>query len=142
MLEVYRVEHKDTGTGPFQTNDPFTQKMVEKLFRNLHVFPNPGDDGLGLGDIPFWFVFGCPSIETMKQWILLGDNIHDNDAIVKTLDEKGFILKYHLVEEDWVRKGWSGHQVAFGNKDDHICVSEQLSITTLMREAPMMFCLR
>lgn len=143
MIEIYRVEHKDTGVGVFQTPDEYNQNLANIASTKLHTLKSPGDDGLGLANIPWTFVFGCPDIVSMKKWILLGGNIHENDSIVKTLDEKGFKLFHYLIDdEQYIRKSWSGIQLAFDKK---YAVEEGVwdyyPLTDLMREAPTVFCL-
>lgn len=140
MIEVYRVEHKETGIGPFQTRDDFTQKLAKRLSRNKGYFPHPGDDGLGLGHIPWWYSFGCPTLNDLKRWVLLGVNIAENDAIVKKLDEMGYCLKYYLVEEDQVIMGARKTQLAFGKEEDcESCISESYPLNILMKESPLVF---
>jgi hypothetical protein len=140
MIEVYRIEHKETGIGPFQTSDEFTQDLAKLLTMNKGYFPHPGDDGLGLGNIPWWYCFGCPTLNDLKRWVLLGANIHENESIVKKLDELGFVLKYYLVEEDQVIMGIRKTQLAFGKEEDsESCISESCSLNTLMKDSPIVF---
>ena len=65
ILTVYRVEHKETRNGPFQTPHPFTQKLAAKV--NPKAWPFPSNDGFLLHAIPFSYVFGCPSIQLLKS---------------------------------------------------------------------------
>lgn len=141
MKEIYRIEHRETGVGPFQTNDPWIQTfLVKRLMDNKHYFPSPGDDGLGLGNIPHWFVFGCPTIETLKRWILLGSTIDENDQIIKRLSDMGFVLGHYLVESDLVREGCRNIQVAFGKPDDlYEGCFEHKPLQVLMKESPFVF---
>lgn len=143
MIEIFRVEHKDTGVGVFQTREDYCQELAAITCNKLHTLKSPGDDGLGLANIPWFFVFGCPDLVSMKKWILLGNNIHENDKIVHTLDEMGFHLCHYLVEdENYIRRSWSGIQLAFDK--DHAQeegVFEHLSLKSMMRESPMVFCL-
>jgi len=140
VIEVYRVEHKETGIGPFQTNHIFTQKLAQRLVKNKGYFPNPGDDGLGLASIPWFYNFGCPSIDDIKRWVLLGVNVQENDFIIKTLDELGFCLNHYLVEKDRVIIGWKKIQLAFDTRQgDDCCIVETQSLNILMRESPLVF---
>lgn len=122
MLEVYRVEHKTTRMGPFQTPSPFTQRLAE-LANNCGQLKSPGTDGLPLGNIPFFFVFGSPGLPALRRWLLLGDTPEENAQIVATLDELGFVLAEYLVEEDSYLMGLSKLQVAF---DADACREESL----------------
>lgn len=140
MKEVFRIEHKETGIGPFQTRNDYTQKLAKRLTANQWYFPHPGDDGLGLGNIPWWYSFGCPSLNDLKRWVLLGVNIQENETIIKTLDEMGFCVKYYLVEEDQVIVGWKKNQLVFGKEEDsETCISEIYPLSTLMKESPLVF---
>lgn len=132
MIEVYRIEHKETGTGPFQTDHSFTQELAKKITLSEH-FPSPFEDGLGLSDIPWYFVFGCPSIETMKKWILLGETEEENHKIISELSKLGFIMSYYLVEDDLHRPSVSGMQLAFGKSfDDEECQFEHFPLSILI----------
>ena len=140
MIEVYRIEHKETGLGPYQTRDEFTQMLAKRLTDNKGYFPHPGDDGLGLGYIPWWYSFGCPTLNDLKRWVLLGVNIQENDSIVKKLDELGFVLKHYLVEKEQVIMGIRKTQLAFGKKEDcESCISESYPLSIMMKESPMVF---
>lgn len=140
MIEVYRIEHRETGIGPFQTRDEFTQMLAKRLTDNQGHFPHPGDDGLGLGNIPWWYSFGCPTINTLKRWVLLGINVQENDSIIKKLDEMGFVLKHYLVEKDQVIMGLRKTQLAFGKEEDcDSCISESHPLGVLMKESPLVF---
>lgn len=116
MLQVFRVEHTTTRQGPFQTMDEFTQELVAKVEENPRL-KFPGDDGLPLGNIPWCFVFGCLSLETLKQWFLLGKTLADNERIVYALKEKGFQLVEYLVDEGDYAVSTSGVQVAFSTSE-------------------------
>lgn len=109
---LFRVEHKHTGIGPFQTDDAFTQSLAKKAAAQPQL-PAPGDDGLGLGTIPWHWRFGCTSLEHLKIWLLLSDDAKHNRARLRTLHTKGFVLAEYRVSEDSLRKSLSGIQVAF-----------------------------
>lgn len=122
MLEVYRVEHTDTGIGPYQTNDTYTQSLAEKLNEKSHL-KRPFDDGILMSDVPFFYVFGCTSIDSLKDWFLLGNNPEDNYTIVENLKNKGFRIAQFIVEPDYYEVGNSGMQVVF---DSHRCKEDGL----------------
>lgn len=142
MIEVYRVEHKVTGVGPFQTNSEFCQKLVKNTQPVLYRLKNPHDDGLEIAYIPYTYVFGCPDINSMKQWILTGRCYDENYEIINTLDEMGFVLSNYLVHPADVRMSWSKIQLAFCPIDakEEKLVSH-LSIKELIKESPLVFCM-
>lgn len=112
MYQVFRVEHKETGKGPFQTSDPFTQKLAWRLqdFPNL---PAPEHDGLPIGMIPMNFVFGCLSLSTLSQWFLLEDTACENENIVTGLKLRGYVLRKYEAHPHDCRTSYSGLQIAF-----------------------------
>lgn len=140
MIEVYRVEHKETGVGPFQTDLALTQFLAKRLGANTSYLPLPYEDGLGLADIPWWFVFGCPTIEDLKPWILLGLTVEENQRIVDQLDQLGFHIGYYVVEDSLFRMGRKGTQLVFGKSlyDDE-CQSDCLPIHKLLEHPPVLY---
>lgn len=68
MIQIFRVQHKETKVGPFQTDNDFTQHLAEHTNG-----PYPDRDGLGLAFIPWTYVFGCLNIESLKQWFTIRD---------------------------------------------------------------------
>lgn len=129
MYEVFRIEHETSLVGPFQTDDLFCQELAEKANRSRRL-RSPGDDGLGLANIPWDYAFGCLSLEALKEWFLLGNTPEENRNIVKQLDEKGFVLAVFLVEDDHIFIGRSQLQVAFNAK---ACRRENLVETHPLR---------
>jgi len=113
MHRVYRVEHRTTRTGPFRTLDDYTQELGVMATAREEVLKAPGDDGLPLGHLPWCYVFGCLDVATLKKWFFLGDTVADNEAILRKLKNKGFVLSEYLVEPDDCRISTSGIQVAF-----------------------------
>ena len=116
MLQIFRVEHATTRQGPFQTNDEFTQQLASRT-ADSPLLKSPPEDGLPLGNIPWCFVFGCLSLETLKQWFLLGNGAVDNEHIIGTLKSKGFHLVEYLVEAGDYIVSNSGIQVAFSTSE-------------------------
>lgn len=113
MQLIYRVEHKETSTGPFQTIDEFTQELASKA-GELFRCPHPYEDGLvPKGGIPYCMVFGCVNLEQLAQWILLGESSHENVQIVNKLKNLGFIVRAFVVQEHDLTQGKSGRQVLF-----------------------------
>lgn len=130
MFQVYRVEHKTTKIGPFQTNDPFTQELAQKANNNPHL-KFPCDDGLPLGFIPFCFVFGSLTLSSLQQWFCVGNTKEENEHIIHQLKEKGFILAEFLVEDKDCRVGYSQSQVAFdadSSKEEGLVMYHELDM--------------
>ncbi len=139
MITVFRIEHKTTGVGPFQTSHPYTQELAQRAAK-MKYLRAPSDDGLYLTAIPWAYLFGCTSLATLKSWFFLGGSIHENDEIVKNLIELGFVLAEYLVQEDSYIKGATGVQVAF---DALSCkengLVEYRSMGELRIESPLVF---
>lgn len=123
MLQtIYRIEHLATKVGPFQTDTEYTQSLAKKAAATQHL-KSPGDDGLPLGHLPFSFVFGCPDIQSLKQWFFLGVTAEENERIVRTLKDMGFVLVEYLADSYDYELSRSGNQIAF---DARNCVEEGL----------------
>jgi hypothetical protein len=141
MLQIYRVEHKDTGVGPYQTQDEYCQHLAKRTAYN-HRLRAPGDDGLYMAFIPHFYVFGCLDLLRLKEWFFLGDSTQENDEIVASLSQKGFRVAEYLVEPDSCRVSATKIQVAF---DADECKSEGLvehhDLNVLLKEGPYMFSL-
>jgi hypothetical protein len=139
MLQVFRVEHKHSRVGPFQTNHEFTQNLARRA-SICHHLKHPGDDGLGLGDIPWCYVFGSPDLESLKRWVLLGDGITENERIVQQLDALGFVLAEYLVESDRYLMGASGNQLAFDARESREeALVEYHQLAELLKPSPRVF---
>ena len=140
MIPVYRIEHRDTHIGFFETNDPYTQELSKKACA-IRYLKAPGDDGLYLVSIPRFYVFGSSTIKALKRWVFLGDNLKENDEIVFALRDRGFVLAEFLVNDDKYVEGWSKLQLLF---DADECRREGLveyrDMTELLVESPLVFC--
>lgn len=110
MLQVFRIEHRDTRVGPFQTYSSYTQKLVRWASERRDLL-SPWQDGLG--DLPWSYVFGCPDMDCLRQWFLLGNSPRENGHIVRKLKDAGFVLAEYLVAADECRVSTSGIQLAF-----------------------------
>lgn len=140
MIEIFRVEHKDTHIGPFQTSDPYLQELA-KTAGEIRYLRNPYDDGLGLAWIPWAYVFGSPSLNALKRWVFLGGTFDANEAIVRELAKRGFVVAEYLVEEGDYRDSFSKLQVAF----DAITAREEglvryHEMSMLLASSPLVFC--
>lgn len=140
MLTVYRVEHVKTKMGPFQTPDPFTQKLA-KLAANNVLLRSPIWDNIVMSSRPYHWVFGCLDLPSLKRWIYQGGSIQENDAIVLGLKERGFQLAEYLVDPEDMVVGASKLQVLF---DAQACVYDDMveyhNLSVLLREGPYVFC--
>lgn len=116
---LYRIEHKETNVGPFQTRDPFLQKMADFLSMpyNLRQFPSQWDDGIVLSSVPWFWVFGCEDLTTLMKWVSLGSTFEENTQIYLALQERGFVIRRFLVPDTDCRRSRSGMQTIF-NADD------------------------
>lgn len=111
MLHAFRIEHRTTRVGPFQTPGELTQSLAKQALEKPGLL-SPFEDGLGLADIPWAFVFGCPSLDTMREWVLSGDR-HQDKRVLKKLEAQGFLLMEYRVPAGDYRMGRSGKQLAF-----------------------------
>lgn len=115
MRQVFRVEHKDTRLGPFQTPGEFTQALARRA--SEIGLRHPGEDGLPLGNIPWSYVFGCPDLATLRLWMFHGTDDQESKHIVRCLRARGFVLAEYLVEDDRFIMGDSQTQLAFDADD-------------------------
>lgn len=106
MIQIFRVQHKETKIGPFQTDNDFTQHLAQHTNG-----PYPDRDGLSLGFIPWSYVFGCLSIESLKQWFMIGDIAIED--VCDQLEALDFCVIEYLVDDGDYIIGDSRKQVAF-----------------------------
>ena len=111
ILTVYRVEHKETRNGPFQTSHPFTQELAAKI--NPKAWPLPSNDGFLLHAIPFSYVFGCPSIQLLKSLFTFSSDKKEHKRTLKALKCLGFQVGEFKVRETSCKVGRSKKQVMF-----------------------------
>lgn len=116
MLQVFRVEHRQTRVGPFQTDTEFTQRLARQASEQP-TLKHPGEDGLGLANIPWFYVFGCHDLASLRSWFLLGCSDEENKDIVRQLHQMDFVLAEYLVEADRYCLGDSQVQLAFDADD-------------------------
>lgn len=141
VIEAFRIEHRVTHIGPFQTPDPYLQELATKA-GSVSYLKNPYDDGLGLAWIPWTFVFGSPSLDTLKRWVFLGGTFDSNEAIVRELKARDFVVAEYLVEEGSFRSSFSGLQLAFDARtarEDGLV--QYHDMTVLLARSPLVFCL-
>lgn len=120
MRQAFRIEHETTGKGPFQSDTALCQALAKAA--DARSLPLPQNDGLALGNIPWFYVFGSPCLQTLRQWVL-PDGRDAAMQTVQALQAEGFVLKEYLVDDDRHRMGHSKLQLAL---DAHSCEKEGL----------------
>ncbi len=119
IMQIFRVEHKETRVGPFQSDYAVIQHIdfIDKLCNEIvdHL-PLPSDDGISLKDLPHSYVFGCQNLETLKKWVLIKGDHRESKRNIRKLKALGFILSEYNVEKDY-KVGSSGIQVVFDPSD-------------------------
>lgn len=139
MHQIYRIEHNATNVGPFQTRDNFTQALAQRA-ANSQRLRRPDEDNLHTGFNPWSFVFGCPGMDKLKEWVLLGSTIEENDDILWKLQKLGFVVREFLVPDDDIRWGIRGNQVLFDAETAREeGLVQDLPLIELMRESPLVF---
>ena len=141
MIEVFRIEHKETRVGPFQQEktDRFLRYMIVKAGRQCRLRA-PMDDGLLLSHLPWTYVFGAPSVPKLKEWVFFGRRYEENLRIIKKLRNRGFILAEFLVEEGNFAIGRQGNQLLFcpdTPRDEGLVQYHDLN--ELFKESPFVF---
>lgn len=124
MIQIFRVQHKETKIGPFQPDNDFTQYLAKHTNG-----PESERDGLGLWTIPWSYVFGCLSIESLKQWFAFKDV--SIEQVCAELDALGFRVVEYLVDDGDYIIGRSRKQVAFNaswSEDDVLTQVHPMSI--------------
>ena len=124
MILIYRIEHKDTGTGPFQSDSEFSAVLCEKTSG-----PLPYDDGITMSEIPWYWKFGCTTIDILKTWFTLKDI--NFDTVINTLDREGFILVEYIVNSGKYLISNTGSQVVF-DADDIDTVARRKKLKNLL----------
>lgn len=126
MLLIYRVEHPETGKGPWMhRGDSWEDEIVDQFnieweqFNSLESHPSPYMDGIQGFQMGF-DVLGVTSIDQLKDWLGKGD-------IPKMLHHAGFVIRIYGVEDEDVKDGYT--QVAFWAKQD--CILEEMNVTEL-----------
>lgn len=139
MISIFRIEHRETHVGFFETPTPYTQALAEKACK-IRYLKAPSDDGLFMVSIPKAHVFGSSTIKALKRWIFLGDTFKSNEEIVYVLRDLGFVLAEFLVEDGAYRESWSKLQVCF---DANACRREGLveyrNLNELLTAPPLIY---
>lgn len=127
---VFRVEHARTGTGPFQTLGEHTQALAARANALPHL---PSPDADGLENLPWAWVFGAPSVDSLKAWLMCFPTQDANVAMVRELHAQGFVLATFVADEGRFRMGKSGLQLAFDRFDCKVeGLMELSSLTSLL----------
>lgn len=115
---VYRIEHKETGTGPFRSEG---MDNVASLWGQAYwdasdsMHPIPLDDGLK--DFVGTHVFGLPTFDMVFHWF---------ERIWNRLRFRDFVLRVYDVNESDSMVGKSGTQVAF--RKDRATLVEEMTL--------------
>ena len=105
---VYRVEHRETGYGPYDVHNPSATEYRTVLCSDHNDSEHPGywRDKL----LPFEDVLNdecrcaCASIPLLKQWF---------GRWINTLDNSGFICVVYDVDDNHMKHGESKRQLIF-----------------------------
>lgn len=100
---VYRVEHTETKSGPYQRSFSYnTDNMEFNQNCNYKDHPMPGSDGIF--ELKPEHLFGFVSLDQLFKWFHFEDDYWD-------FNRKGFGISVYEVNEDHILKGCS--QCAF-----------------------------
>lgn len=117
LIKVYRLEHKDTGKGPYQSFHDLSG-LLKEAHDGTETHPDPCNKGepwgefvyrgmRGVGYVPYDVlyteVFGFLYLEDLKVWF--------NDGWLEALEGVGFVIREFMVEDSLVRLG--NHQISF-----------------------------
>lgn len=121
-LAVFRVEHQESGIGPFMSFGPFHEHPMHPYLLEISgkaELPGPSEEGF---DLPYAFFCGAPSLATLKKWF--GFQSPEFQGFKEALKEAGFVLREYLVADEDSVVAPSGLQVFF-DKDEAILVKEE-----------------
>ncbi len=141
LKPIYRIEHTETKTGIFQTRKiPYLNK-VSKFINHRPYLKTPFEDRMFKDvAIPQEYVFGCESILSLKQWVLVRRFQEDNLRLLNRLKFYGFSLAQYAVNENDIVRGLSGLQVAFNpHQSRQENLYEYRDILELFKDAPRSF---
>lgn len=129
MNLVYRVENMYTQQGPFQSFEPFNIELAALATRKFkHLAPSK--DGLIMSKLPYFYVFGCLSLESLANWIFLSELSDLNEKIAQKLHALDFRVNTYIVPLSNCAVGSSGLQVLF-DPDDNL--AETSTLDTLLK---------
>ncbi len=110
MLTIYRVEHKETGEGPWRSAKRGDTVLLP---RGCDSHPSVvSDAGFDHYSWPFALVCGCVSMTQLRHWF-------GTRGIVQDLADAGFHIVEYFVPADDFHPCHSGTQVAFYNDADY-----------------------
>ena len=137
LINVYRVEHPATKTGPwnswvsdaFQELDEDTQEKMWKTRCAMSAITNTYMTDRShpnvIIDFMKWssaLVCAAYSIEQLREWF--------SPEVIEVLFDGDYTLMKYTLKEDDVHFGTSGKQCAFN--PEHVCESEDLSLLPLV----------
>ena len=103
-MYVYRVEHPDSGLGPFR-HAPCEDPMDVAGHAIRRCLPVPQDDGIHIPEDDW--VCGLPHEDVIRVWFPMLDD----------LIRYGYVLRRYRINKRRVRAGKSGLQVIFKPRD-------------------------
>ncbi len=105
---VYRVEHQQTGSGPYLQYNPAYKTLRDELNSNHDdELTHPAFQFDGIGDHPLFkisFHSGFEKLKDLNWWF---------KGFGQKLSENNFVIAIYEIEESLVIRGISGKQVAF-----------------------------
>lgn len=118
LVKVYRVEHAETRTGPYNTWGTTIEDMVQDHANSLSEHPGPCDDGLEDVD-SFVHFFGFEKPEHLTDWF--------EEKYLKILHQEGFVRSTYAVKKRYVLFG--GRQLVFEKDYAELVKEEPLVIS-------------
>lgn len=117
-MKVFRVERKVNTTGQLEKEGPYNpihagsddEWMHSDIYNEMMTahcdkcHPNVREDFGGMSEIPWYYVFGCPNLDSLKQWF---------HGYLEPLFQYGFVCNTYEVGDDSYIMGKSMKQVAF-----------------------------
>lgn len=112
---IYRVEHKDTGLGPYNHSwDEENAELEDKLQTEHSNLSHPSMyEDFDIDMISRDHYFGFPSLTSLAEWF--------EGGWIGILIECGFIIREYNVDN--VLMGKSGRQVMFKKKENELCLN-------------------
>lgn len=100
MVEVYRVEHYDSGKGPYSADFNWTDCWHDA--ENGHPVPRLD----GLESFPQSYCFGFETHEQLREWFSWSERAR--------LGHNGYVISVYSVSSRMIRKG--SKQIVFNKK--------------------------
>lgn len=115
---VYRVQHQDTGNGPYNNG---AHSLHEMLYAHCDDESRPGPQNDGLPwDFPYSWLFGFDSKDDLAAWF---------DGWLEELDAHGYVVSLFSVPPADILRG--GHQVIFSHQAQEIARTRPTALDLL-----------